>query len=74
MNSEGETWFKSARNGRTEHGCVRIVEHRATYNICTHLSRSGASRFHYPTHLSRLRGLGRLRGWIVFYEKYERMG
>ena len=48
----------------TGHGCIRIVEHRATNNICTHLSRSGASRFHHPTYPSLLRGLGRLRGYF----------
>ena len=43
---------------------------RAAY-VCTHLSLSSASHFYCPADPGRLRGLGRLRGWIVFREKLE---
>ena len=49
------------------------MDWRATY-VCSHLSLSSASHFFCPAHPNRfwLRGLGRLRGWIVFREKLER--
>lgn len=46
------------------HGCVRIVDGRATY-ICTHLSCPGDSRFHHPLIRVNRGGQGRLRGWTV---------